>query len=1172
MKFSEVVAQTLSWLQRDGRVSYRALKLEFDLNDDMLDALKEEIIEAKRLAIDENGKVLVWIGAAPVQSSKPVLPAPVPQAQVSPVEGFQAPSSQLSVSSPQSLVPSTQSPAAERRQLTVMFCDLVGSTALSERLDPEELREVVRLYQETCTTVIQRYAGHIAQHLGDGLLVYFSYPTAHEDDAQRAVRTGVEILAALVPLNVQLSSTIKAQLPHPVQVRIGLHTGLVVIGEIGSSEKRELLALGETPNLAARIQGQANPNEVVISATTYRLVEGLFGCEDRGQPTLKGISTPLSLYRVVRENAAQSRFEAAVSKGLTPLVGREEELGLLRRRWEQAKASEGQVVLLSGEPGIGKSRLVQALKEQVMAEGATRIEFRCSAYHQNSAFYPIIEHLQRLLQFEREDLPQAKLTKLQQALAARRFPQTDTLPLLATLLSLPQPEDASPLTLSPQKQKQKIQEALVAWLVEEAEKAAVYCAWEDLHWADPSTLEVLTLFLEQIPTTRMFAILTFRPEFIPPWSARSYLTQLTLSRLGRSHVESMIEKVAGEKALPSEVLQQIVAKTDGVPLFVEELTKSVLESVGSTESVESERRSGQSSLQLGVPATLQDALMARLDRLNTAKEIAQLGAALGREFSYELLHAISSLDERTLQQGLQQLVEAELLYQRGLPPQATYLFKHALIQDTAYQSLLKSKRQQYHQQIAQVLEEEFSETKETQPELLAHHYTEAGLIAQAIPYWQHAGENALRRSAYQEVIALLTRGQELLKTLPDTPERIEQELTLQIVLNDALVAVKGYAAPEVGKTMTLARDLCQQVGQTPQLFPVLWRLLLFYMNRWEFQTTREVAEQMMRLAQSAQDQYLLSVAYMCTGGTLYWCGELTPARAHMEQAIALYDPQKHPHSTVNTTDLRVDCLSYVARTLWYLGYPDQGLKRTHEAVALAEGLSYPFSLAYALGNAARFHLLRREELLARERAEALITLSTEQGFPFWLTLGTIVRGWALAEQGQVQEGIAQLRQIRQPFYLALLAETYGKVGQVEEGLSVVAEALVLVDKTGERISEAELYRLKGELTLQQLKIKNDELTITKAEIPHPNTQHLIISSAQTEAEAEACFHRAIDIARKQEAKSLELRATTSLAHLWQRQGKRTEAHHMLLEVYNWFTEGFDTKDLQEAKMLLDELG
>jgi TOMM system kinase/cyclase fusion protein len=1181
MTFAEVLAQVRELLQSKGRVSYRALKLQFNLDDDYLEGLKDELIEAEHVAADEGGKVLVWTGGTTVVSSSQ---PPAPQ-----TSDFGL---RTSDAKPQTLDSRRQTldssrPEAERRQLTVMFCDLVGSTALSERLDPEELREVVRAYQETCTEVIQRYEGHIAQHLGDGLLVYFGYPAAHEDDAQRAARAGLEIVAALQHVSArhevpsplvgegQGERVVGATGRSPLQVRIGIHTGLVVIGEIGSSEKREILALGETPNIAARLQGLAEPDTVVLSATTQRLVAGLFECQDLGPQTLKGLSAPLTVYRVVRESEVQSRFQVAVRTGLTPLVGRERELGLLQERWDRAKHADGQVVLLSGEPGIGKSRLVEVLKEHVGQEGATRIEFRCSPYHQNSAFYPIVEHLQRLLQFEREDSPQAKLTKLQQALAAYRFPQADTLPLLATLLSLPQPEGTAPLTLSPQKQKQKTQEALVAWIVEEAEKAAVYCAWEDLHWIDPSSLDVLTLVLDQAPTTRLLVLLTFRSEFTSPWGNRSHLSQMTLSRLGRSQVEAMIERVTGDKALPAELVQQIVAKTDGVPLFVEELTKTVVETMreqGTGNREQEGNISGRppvlSSFQMGVPATLQDALMARLDRLGPTKEIAQLGATIGREFSYDLLAAVSSLDEEKLQHGLKQLVEAELVYQRGLLPQANYLFKHALIQDTAYQSLLKSKRQQLHQQIAQVLEEQFPETKETQPELLAHHYTEAGLTEQALPYWQRAGQRASERSANLEAISHLTKALELLKSLLDTPERTQQELALQTTLGPVLIATKGWAAPKTGEVYTRARELCQQVGEPPQLFPALWGLYGFYVVRGEFHTARELAEQLLGLAESQQNTAFLVQAYFALGLTLLALGELSSARKYLEQGSTLYDPQQHSsHTFLYGHNPGMSCLSFGALTLWHLGYPDQALNRSQEAVTLAQRTSHPFSLAYALNFATWLHQYRREREATRERAEAVLTLSTEQEFPFWVAYGTIQRGWTLAEQGQGEEGIAQIRYglaafratgsgLWLSYCLALLAEAHGKVGQAEEGLGVLAEAWAFVGESGERYYEAELYRLKGELSLQSRQVKTSQ---DKSEITNP------------QSEAEACFLKAIEIARRQQAKSLELRAVMSLARLWQQQGKKEEARQMLAEIYNWFTEGFDTADLQEAKALLAEL-
>jgi class 3 adenylate cyclase len=717
--------------------------------------------------------------------------------------------------------PNPSSPEAERRQLTVLFCDLVGSTILSERLDPEELREVVRAYQATCAAVIGRFDGYIAQYLGDGLLVYFGYPLAHEDDAARAVRAALSIIRAL-----HESPELNTHSPVPLQVRIGIHTGLVVVGEVGTGGRREQLALGDTPNIAARVQGIAEPDTVVMSASTHRLVHGLFECWDLGPRTLKGVANPLPLYRVLRESDAQSRFEVAIRTGLLPLVGREQEIEMLLQRWEQARAGEGQVVLLSGEAGIGKSRLLQELKERVARAGYTRIEYRCSPYHQNSALYPVIVHLQRLLQLHRDDTPEAKFKKLADTLSGYRFTQTDTVPLFASLLSLPTTHFSLP-ALTPQRQKQKILEALVAWLLEETERHATLSAWEDLQWADPSTLELLSLIIDQAPTAHMLTLLTFRPDFTPPWTARSHVTSVALSRLARQPVEALVAQIARGKALPAEIVQQVVTKTDGVPLFAEELTKMVLES-GLLQEREGHYELTGPLPPLAIPSTLHDSLMARLDRLATVREVAQLAAVLGREFSYELLRSVAPLEEAMLQQALTRLIEAELLYQRGLPPQVKYLFRHAMIQETAYQSLLKSKKQQYHQRIAQVLEEQFPETRETHPELVAHHYTEAGLKEQALVYWQQAGQKAVAHSANVEAISHLTKGLESLTTLPDTPAHIQQKLTFYLTLGPALMATKGYADPEVERVYTQARQLCQQSGKTPELFPALLGLSTFY--------------------------------------------------------------------------------------------------------------------------------------------------------------------------------------------------------------------------------------------------------------------------------------------------------------------------------------------------------
>ena len=656
-----------------------------------------------------------------------------------------------------------------------MFCDLVDSTSLSGQLDPEDLREVVQAYQATCAEVIQRFDGYVAQYLGDGLLVYFGFPRAHEDDAQRAVRAGLRIVETLGNLNARLEQDKGVRLA----VRLGIHTGLVVVGAIGGGGRQEHLALGETPNVAARLQGLAAPDTMAISATTHRLVRGYFTCQDIGFHSPKGVAVPVQVYRVLGESGAQSRLDVVGTADLTPLVGREAEVTLLLERWVQSKDGLGQVVLLSGEAGIGKSRLEQVLRECVRREGGTRIVFHCSPYHTNSALYPAIVHMQRLLQWHQGDTPAAKLDKLERLLSTYRFPMDEVIPLFASLLSVPLPDTRyPPLNLSPQRQKQQTYEVLAAWLVQEAERQPVLVVWEDLHWADPSTLEFLSVVIDQAPTARMLTLLTFRPEFRPPWATRSPLTEMTLNRLSRDQVEAMVIHLTGGKTLPAEVVEQVIAKTDGVPLFVEEILKMILESGLIHEEDDHYILTGPLSL-LAIPSTLHDSLMARLDRLAPVKAIAQLGAVLGREFMYEVIHAVAPMEETALQQGLAQLVDAELLYQRGLLPHATYLFKHALIQDAAYQSLLKSTRQQYHQRIAQVLEARFPDTVETQPELLAYHFTEADVRERAVRYWLHAGQRASERSAYAEAISHLTRGLELVSTLPDTPERAEQELVLQ---------------------------------------------------------------------------------------------------------------------------------------------------------------------------------------------------------------------------------------------------------------------------------------------------------------------------------------------------------------------------------------------------------
>ena len=868
------------------------------------------------------------------------------------------------------------------------------------------------------------------------------------------------------------------------------------------------------------------------------------------------MAQPMRVYQVLQASGTQTRLAVAAIQGLTPLVGREQEIGLLLERWAQVKDGMGQLVLLSGEAGIGKSRLVQVLTARLAGETHTRIEYRCTSQTQHSALYPVIAHLERALAFARDDTPEAKLHKLEAALAQSTFPLPEIVPLFAALLSLPLPTQYPALTLTPQRQRQQTLEALVAWLIQAIEQRPVLFIVEDLHWVDPSTLELLTLLLDQIPTLRLMTVLTCRPEFAAPWTPRAYLTQLPMGRLGRSQVEAMVTEVLHGKTLPVEVLRQVVAKTDGVPLFVEELTKTVLESGLLREQESSYELTGPLP-PLAIPATLHDSLMARLDRLTTVKAVAQLGATIGRQFSYELLQAVAALDETTLQYGLRQLVEAELVYQRGVGAQALYTFKHALIQDAAYQSLLRSTRQQYHQRIAQVLAERFPETAATQPELLAQHYTEAGLIEQAIPYWQRAGEHASDRSAYLETVSHCTTGIALLATLPETPERTQHTLTLHLALGAALQMAKGYAAPEVERAYTQARALCQQMGETPELAPVLYGLWRFYNSRAQFHTARELGDTLLRLAHRTDDPALTLVAHFVIGGTWLALGALPAARQHLEEGIARYTPDRRNAPVCRIgPDLGVSCGVFAAWTLWLLGYPVQALARLHEALTLAHTLAHPFHLVIARCMAAVFSQWCRDVPAVHAHAEAAVALATTQNFPSWVAFGTSCRGWALALQGQREEGLIQVRQgiadwratgsrLYLPYLYTMLADIYDHLGHTADGLQALAEAHTLLEQHEVGYWEAEIHRLRGILLLRQ-----------------PGT---------SQAEAETCFQQALDVARRQEAKSLELRAAMSLARLWQQQGKRVEAYELLAQVYSWFTEGFDTADFQEAKALLEEL-
>ncbi len=1042
---------------------------------------------------------------------------------------------------------------AERRQLTVMFCDLVGSTALAERLDPEELRTLLAEYQDLCAAVIRRYDGQIARYVGDGLLVCFGYPQAHEDDPQRAVRAGLEIVDAIRELSATL-----AKPDVGLAVRIGVTTGLVVAGDIGRGERVDANAIvGETPNLAARLQALATPNVVLISASTYRLVEGLFECTGLGPQSLKGFSQPVLAYRVRGESAALSGFEAKAARGLTPLVGRGEELALLMERWSQAKDGEGQVVLLCGEAGIGKSRIVRGFRERLEGEAHNRILYYGSAHHRNSAFHPVVDQLQRALRFHKDDTPAGKLDKLDAVLESLALPAQIHAPVLASLLSLPLEDRYPAPELSPEQRKRNIFRTLVDVVEAMASQKPVLMVVEDAHWVDPSTREFIDALIERLRDSRLLLLITYRSELEPPWTPGAHVTSLTLNRLSRKASRAMIVEVAGGKLLPGEVADEIVLKTDGVPLFVEELTKAVLES-GLVEDAGDRYTLSGPLPSLGIPASLQDSLMARLDRLGPAKEVAQLAASVGRTFGHELLRAVSPLEDDALEAALEQLLQTGLLYRRGLASDATYEFKHALVQDAAYQSLLKSTRQRYHQSVASALEERFTHIVETQPELLAHHYTSAGRTDRAIPYWRRAGERASARSANLEAIAHLTKGLELIEREPATPERDREELALCLALGPALMAARGYAAPEVARIYVRARALVRRAGTPAQVFAATWGLWLHRLQSAQLRKARALAEEVLRLAERHDDPGLRLQAHHAAFATFYRLAEFEASSQHAQRGIALYDFDAHHHHAhlYGGHDPAVCAHVHAAAARWALGYPDRALEEAHAAVRLGERLSHPFSLTDALACGSRVHQYRREPHLVRERAEAVIALCEEHGFPQKWGWGTIMRGWALAAEGRPQEGVGDMRQglasvratgalTHVPYFLALLAEGYALAGQTEEGLAMLAEALDLIERTAERTWEAEIHRLKGEL--------------------------LLMRSPGARPEAERGLERALATARRQGAKSLELRAAGSLAGLWRDQGRLREALDLIEPIYRGFVEGFDVPDIKAAKALLESL-
>lgn len=1033
----------------------------------------------------------------------------------------------------------------ERRQVTVLVCDLLGTSALAARLDPEELQALIAAYQCCCMPIIARSGGVVGKLSGTGMLAYFGHPQAHEHDVECAVRAGLTLVDAVSQLDGGSAGSF--------QLRAGIATGPVVVGDLGSGADPQII-IGEAVQLAGALERIAEPNTVLIAASTRQLVGNLFDCDDLGQMALNGISEPVPAWRVQGASSIESRFEA-LRAPTTPLIGRDEELELLLRRWRQA-TNGGRVVLLSGEPGIGKSRLTVELEERVRGEPHTCLRYFCSPHHQDRTLYPVINQLQGTAGFRRDDTDAQRLDRLEAVLARAIADFSEAAPLIANLLSMPTGDRYPPLDLTPQKRKEKTLRALLAQLEGMAAREPVLVVFEDVHWIDPTSLELLDLIVDRVPALRVLLVITFRPEFAPPWIGRPQVTLLTLNRLPPAQRAEMIVGVTGGKALPPEIADQIIQQTDGVPLFIEELTKSVVESGILVDAGDRYAVTGPVA-PLAIPATLQTSLLARLDRLPATREVVQIGAALGRSFSHELIAAVAQMPQQQVDDALERLVSAELIFRRGSAPDAEYTFKHALVQEAAHGTLLRSQRLQLHNCISEVLERQFAEIVEAQPDLLARHCAEAGLVDKAVRYLLKAGQQATARGAMTEAVMQLRKGLELLSAQPNEPDRGRQELPLQVALGVALAASKGYAAPEAGRAYARAHALCIQLGDAATLKPVLSGQSAFHTTGAEYIAARECAENLLRLSAKQHDTAAALLGHVAMGVCLCLVGEFALSKDHLERVLTIYAPETHrlpPGSTA--VDVKARALAFLSHDLFMLGHQDQALAQSEQSVLWGRALRHSHSLAHALSHAATLHLLRRDEKAAFDALEEAIAIATQQGFSFLLAWDTVAHGYVLATRGETAKGLMLAQKgyadtktagssIAETWILSLLAKCSEHAGRPDEAFDLLTKALDLAERTNERSFEAELQRQKGEW---------------------------LLAHRQTEpAEAELCFQRALAVAQKQDARTLQLPAATSLARLWLDQGKRDEARDLLAPISGWFTEGLDTPVLKEARALLEQI-
>lgn len=1115
---------TAEWLKTVGLEKYGPIFDEHEITLEVLPHLTESDIDQLGLPTGPRRRLVIEIRALASAENRPVVIAPAGGAHPVAPRG------------------------AERRQLTVMFCDLVGSTSLAERMDPEELRELMQTYRKACGDVAARYEGHVAQYLGDGLLIYFGWPVAHEDDAQRGVRAALEMVQAVKDiLAVQ-----------PLAVRIGLATGPVVVGEASREGHTEAnLAVGETPNLAARLQGLAAAHEVVIAPATRRLIADAFALTDLGARSIKGIAEPVQAWRVDAVHRTKGRFEAAHGgMELSPLIGRDEEIALLLRRWHQAVGGEGQVVLIGGEAGIGKSRLSQALRKRIVEPHGV-VRYQCSPYHLNSALYPFIEQFEFQAGFSRDDTAEQKLDKMEAALVGSAAEVAEAAPLFAAVLSLP--TDRYPaLKVSPQKQKENTLDALAAQLEARARREPVLMLFEDVHWVDPTSQELLEVLVPKLQNLPMLLVTTYRPEHAPPWAGQRGVTTLTLNRLGRPQVAQLVDKVTEGRSLPPEVLAEILSHTDGVPLFVEELTKSVLESGLLTE------RGGQYALlaplgALAIPTSLRDSLAARLDRLAPVKEIAQIGACIGREFSYDLISRISTLSGERLEAALERLVEAGLVMRRGAPPDANYIFKHALMQDAAYDSLLKSRRHQLHAMIAHVLQTEFANRVAHEPEWLAHHYTQAGDLAAAVPLWRDAGELAIERVALVEAVAHFQKGLSLLDQLPVSPDRDAIELTIREKLNAAWAGLRGWAASEIDANSAAILRLATSQHNTRSLILGLWWMWTSTITQGRIADSLPFAERLLTEGRETGDLDLQIFGHATLMVPRFFMGQLAEAREHLDRVLALYDPQRAEQWIQLTGhDLRTFVEVYGCQLIWMQGHPDQAQQMSDRSGTHARSVGHAFNLVWALTFNAYTFVYRREPDRLLERLDEVDRLAREQGIAFIYQVSTPqASGLAHLHAGRPQDAVRVLRtgieswtsrggHVRVPFLKSALAEALALQGDFDTALNLIDECIEQIERPAwqERLWLPEILRLKGWMLMRQGR----------------------------DDEAEVALRESLKTATTQQARSWELRSATTLAILLVRRGQRDDARALLMPVLGWFTEGFETRDLADARALLKALG